>query len=114
MQTALHIHPYDQAHCTQTNEYILRDRGLSCSGRGLLIQILFLPKHSQLSFQDLYNEAKSTKNKEELIDAFINLKQVGYVHENIEIDEKRGLNLAARYMPITYVLTQQAKRLRGF
>lgn len=94
------------------NDYIIRDRNLSLAARGLLIEILQLPKNSHLCFQDLYSELGNDKSKEELVRAFNSLHRSGYVHYEHEVGDEKGPVGNSRYAPLVLILTEHAKRLR--
>lgn len=95
------------------NEHIIKDRNLSFSAKGLLIEILQLPKKSTVCFQDLYSEAGNEKDKEELVRAFNSLHRGGYIHYEHEQGDREGPVRNSRYAPFVLILTDHAKRLRA-
>jgi len=94
------------------SQYIIRDKNLCLSARGLLLEIIQLPNRSNLSFEDLYKHLHNEQNKFELIRAFKVLQRCGYIAEAIEIDDKKGPVDQGRCAPLRLLLTEHAKRLR--
>jgi len=105
-----HFKVYSNNHIS-INCNIASDEILSISAFGLLVKILALPKHSRLSFSDLYRRSTNEKEKYLLVEGFRQLVEMEYLCPSLEdsLDEKKGPIGNARFAPLASYLTQNAR-----
>lgn len=92
-------------------KYIIHDNNLSLAARTLLLKLIDLPETSELNFNDLYLYERNERNRQDLVRAFISLRNWGYINSEIDIDEKKGPLYEPRRVPLVKILTQYAKRI---
>ena len=94
------------------SQYIIKDKNLCLSARGLLLEIINISEESYLSFYDFYKDLHNETLKQELVRAFTSLVHWGYIHCEADIDYKKGPLGSARVAPLRLLLTEHAKRLK--